>query len=231
MGGLERLAQVVARHVRVDLRGADPAVAEQLLDGAQVAAALDEMRRERVPEGVRARPSPAGPVASAWRRTRSNTPWRVIRRPRVVQHQRVALRRAAEERPPARQVAADGVARAAAARHDALAAALAEAADEAGVAVDVPRTQADELGHAQAGAVQQLERGPVAEPERRPVRVLDEPDRLLRRQRPRHLAPGPRQRHVADADRPGALAGAVAQEGARGGQPPADGGGRETLIA
>src|SRR5580765_4219700 len=44
--------------VRVSLRRAQTRVAEELLDGAQVGAALQEVRRERVPERVRADAEP-----------------------------------------------------------------------------------------------------------------------------------------------------------------------------
>src|ERR671930_141741 len=48
-----RLAHVVGRDVRVHLRRLDRGVAEHLLDASQVGAALDEMRGEGVPQGVR----------------------------------------------------------------------------------------------------------------------------------------------------------------------------------
>src|SRR4029453_17953943 len=49
VGGLE----AAPGHVGVDLRRAEIAVAEQLLDGAQVGAAVQEMRGEAVAKGVR----------------------------------------------------------------------------------------------------------------------------------------------------------------------------------
>src|SRR5436305_9724155 len=48
--GLEARLQ----HVRVNLRGRQIGVAEHHLDRAQVGAALEQMRREGVPQGVRA---------------------------------------------------------------------------------------------------------------------------------------------------------------------------------
>src|ERR1019366_7769353 len=50
---LIHLEQLRGVHMRVALGGAEARVAEQLLDGAQVGAALEEMRRERVTQGVR----------------------------------------------------------------------------------------------------------------------------------------------------------------------------------
>jgi hypothetical protein len=54
VGGVEDLAQVVGRHVRVDLGGRHVGVAEHLLHAAQVGAALQQVRGEAVPERVQA---------------------------------------------------------------------------------------------------------------------------------------------------------------------------------
>ena len=53
------LAQALGVDVAVHLRGRERGVAEQLLDRAQVGAALEQMRRERVPEPMRVRDEPA----------------------------------------------------------------------------------------------------------------------------------------------------------------------------
>ena len=45
--------QPVARHMCIDLRGADVRVAEQFLDDAKVRAVLEQMRRKTVPQHVR----------------------------------------------------------------------------------------------------------------------------------------------------------------------------------
>ena len=45
-------------HVRVALGRAEARVAEELLNRAQVGAALQQMRREGMPEGMRADPGP-----------------------------------------------------------------------------------------------------------------------------------------------------------------------------
>src|SRR5260370_1967347 len=50
------LAQMRARHVRVDLRRRDIAVAEHFLHRAQVRAALQQMRREAMTQRMRADP-------------------------------------------------------------------------------------------------------------------------------------------------------------------------------
>ena len=49
-------AEAPGAHVRVDLRRREAGVAEQLLDDAQVRAALEQVRGERVAERVRGRP-------------------------------------------------------------------------------------------------------------------------------------------------------------------------------
>src|SRR5690349_7741254 len=48
--------QVVAVDVRVQLRGGEVRVAEHFLDGAEVGATLEQVGRERVPQGVRRHP-------------------------------------------------------------------------------------------------------------------------------------------------------------------------------
>src|SRR5438309_5680967 len=59
--------QVVAVDVRVQLRGGQVRVTEHFLDGAKVGATLEQVRRERVPQGVRRHPlceprEPGGPL-------------------------------------------------------------------------------------------------------------------------------------------------------------------------
>src|SRR5438132_577667 len=66
-------AQARRAHVGVDLRRADVRVTEEGLHDAQVGAAVEEMRRERVSPHTRS-PTPA---ASAQRRTSFQTAWRV----------------------------------------------------------------------------------------------------------------------------------------------------------
>src|SRR4051812_19017080 len=51
--GMDR-TEPLDRHVRVDLGGREASVAQQLLDGAEVGAALEDVRGRRVPEAVRA---------------------------------------------------------------------------------------------------------------------------------------------------------------------------------
>src|SRR6266581_1648395 len=68
--GMKRLVhgpQVVAVDVRVQLRGGQVRVTEHFLDGAKVGTTLEQVGRERVPEGVRCHPlreprEPGGPL-------------------------------------------------------------------------------------------------------------------------------------------------------------------------
>ena len=50
---LVRFFQVCVGDMRVDLRGRNVGVAKHLLDGADVCAVLDQMRRERMPQRMR----------------------------------------------------------------------------------------------------------------------------------------------------------------------------------
>lgn len=53
MGALIRVADVAPKQVRVELRCGDIGVPEQFLDHAKIGAAIKEVRRKRVPQGVR----------------------------------------------------------------------------------------------------------------------------------------------------------------------------------
>src|SRR5438067_1598675 len=57
MGAAEDLVEVASRHLRVDLSGAQTSMTEQLLDGPEVRATLEQMGGERVPEHVRREPA------------------------------------------------------------------------------------------------------------------------------------------------------------------------------
>ena len=55
MGAVVDAAEPPSVHVAVELRGRQGAMAEKLLDRSQVGAALEQVRRERVPQPVRMR--------------------------------------------------------------------------------------------------------------------------------------------------------------------------------
>ena len=56
MGPAVDVPDPFAGQMRVELRGGDTRMPEQLLDDAQVGSALEQMRRERVAQRVRADP-------------------------------------------------------------------------------------------------------------------------------------------------------------------------------
>src|SRR6185437_3541845 len=155
-----RLAHVVGRHVRVHLGRLDAGVAEHLLHAAQVAAALEQVGGERVPQRVRRHvlgdPGLAGMLADELEHRLAGDPLAA-----VVQEEDVAALEPAQVGAAALQVDPGRLGRALAHRHDPLLRALPGAADDALGEVDVGDAQGDELGHAQAGAVEQLEHRPV----------------------------------------------------------------------
>ena len=63
VGGVIGAHELGRADVRVALGGGQPAVAQELLDHAEVRAAIEEMGGEGVPQGVRAHPAldPRGP--------------------------------------------------------------------------------------------------------------------------------------------------------------------------
>jgi hypothetical protein len=134
-------------------------MAEHLLDGAQIARRLQDMRRKRVAQGVRvhaladalahcqllqARPGPRAARCVA---------------PRIPMKEYAGIARQARSQ---RQPGGEGLQSLGADRDDALLAALAGDAHLAGLPVDVLRRQSDQFGEAQARGIGQLEHGPVA---------------------------------------------------------------------
>jgi len=101
---------------------------------------------------------------------------------------------AIEVQAPAREVAADGLGRAAPDRDDALLAALARAAHEPGVEVDTRPVEADGLADAEPRAVEELDERLIAERARRRARGgVDQPLRLCGRERAGEPAVSSRQ--------------------------------------
>src|SRR5919197_4248819 len=180
-----QLAPAPVGYVGVELGGGEVGVAEHLLDTAEVGAALEEVRRERVPEQVgmdplrlqaRARREP--PQDEERSRARERSALRVEEELRQVAP--------VEERPPAREVAAERLGRLPPDRDDPLLVALAEAADEPVLEVDAAALERDRLRDAQARAVEELGERAVAKVARlRAGGRLDEPLGLRRRERAR----------------------------------------------
>ena len=139
--------------VAVDLRRREGAVPEQLLDRAQVGAALEQVGRERVPQAMRVR-------AEAAQR-------RGVEPPAAGREEERVAGAAGELRPRPAQVARDPERRLLAERYDAVLRALAGAdVDELLLEVDVAEVEPDRLGGAQAGRVDEFDERAVAEGER-----------------------------------------------------------------
>src|SRR5690606_12193220 len=154
---LVRGLHVLGGHVRVDLRRRQVLVTEELLDEAQVRAAIEEVGREAVPEGVRrgllAQPGDLDvlveDLSNASRREAIAE---------AIQEERVGiflvdprhLRADLDETLDRRQGEASD-------RHDPLASALAARLDHLGREIDVADVERGELAHAQPGRVERLE--------------------------------------------------------------------------
>ena len=196
------LPDALARQVRVQLRGGDAGMAQQLLDHAQVRAALEQVRGETMPQRVRrhTRRQPGTLGAARWMARHASM--RPSRRPRADRNSgpprrsrsRATRRRSA--RPSASQagrtvveVALEAVEGDVADRHQPLAVALADDPHEAAVERQVLPVEPERLADAQAGRVQQLQQRPVADARG-----------LVRRRSPR-AAPPPRPRRASPAAR------------------------------
>ena len=171
--------------VRVALRRPEVGVAEHLLHGAEVRSALEEMRRERVPEEVgvdaaRLEACPIGQLAQDEKGTGAGE-----RAAACVEEELRAVA-AIEVRAAEREVPADGLGSGAPERYEALFATLAEHADDALLDCDAALLQACGLGDAKPRAVEELHERAIAECARhRAYRCVDQPFGLGRRERAR----------------------------------------------
>ena len=141
------LASPAIRDVRVALGRAEVGVAEHLLDAAEVGAALEEVRRERVAQqvGVDARRLEAGLLGEL---PQDEERAGAGQRPAAGVQEELGAIAAVEVRAAEREVAADGFGGGPAERHETFLASLAERADDASVEVDGALFEADGLGHA-----------------------------------------------------------------------------------
>ena len=142
-------------------------MSEQLLDDPQVGAALEQMRRERVAQRVRADPArQPGPSRRAV--TAAQACCRARRRPRSPRNSgpprtgATWMRASSAARGPSSQ-RRELVERHLADRHEPLLVALADHPHERAVEREVLAVEPDRLAHPQAGGVEQLEQGPVAD--------------------------------------------------------------------
>src|SRR5688572_6294179 len=169
-----RLAPAPIRNMGVELRRTEIGVAEHLLDAAEVCAALQEVRREGVPEEMRMdelglQPGRRGQPAQDEEGPTAREPAALC-----VQKELRAVP-AVEVRPAACEVAAQRLHRLGAERDDPLLVSLADAADCAPVEVYAAALETDGLAHPEAGAVQELDERAVAEaPRRRAVCGVDQ---------------------------------------------------------
>ena len=190
VAGRVDLAQPVDGDQRVDLRRRHRGVAEQFLDDADVGAAVEQVGGEGVPQRVRRdlRRSTPAPRSAADRRIdqalcRDSGPPRTLRNSAPPRTPARPVGR--QRRPGPHQVVLDGPQRVAADRDDPLLAALAGQPHRRLPAVEVVDGQPDRLGDARAGAVEQLQQRPVAQP----ARPLDRAGRLDQRHHRLHRAP------------------------------------------
>ncbi len=174
--------------VRVALGRAEVRVAEHLLHGAEVGAALEEVRREGVAEEMRMHPArlepgSVGELSQDEERTRAGE----RAAPRV--EKELGPIAAVEVRAAESEVPAYGFRCRAAERHEALLSALPEHPDDALLDSDAALLEPDGLGHAEPGAVQELDERTVAQRARRSARGgVDQSLRLRRRERARERA-------------------------------------------
>src|SRR5262249_32335552 len=155
VGGVVHAHELVGAHVGVALRRRQAAVAEELLDHAEIGAGVEQMRRERVAQRVRAH-APADPGRGGAR------PHDRVQRA----HAEPPAARVREQRAPAPaaplEIGGERAGGPAAVRHDPLLLALAEHADRLLRAVDVIEVEPGELRHPEPGGIEQLEHRGVA---------------------------------------------------------------------
>ena len=218
--------------MRVELGGGDVGVAEHLLQRAQVAAAREQVRGERVAQRVRAHlarePRRRGvaldDLVEALARQAAAA---------VVDEQPRLEAVADEPRPAAHEVDAERAGGLAADGHDPLLVALAAGAQLAAVEVEVGELELDRLRRPQAAGVHQLEQGAVAQRGRLgAVGLGEQPGDLVAREHLGQLAGLARrleQRGRVVLDQ--ALAAQVAVEGAQAGDLALQRGGRGGRLA
>jgi hypothetical protein len=159
------LPQPAPRQVRVALGRRQRRVTEQLLDDADVRTALEQVGREGVPQRVRGHVAEAGCVAARPTAVRASRAPR--RSPRVLSSSASVVRGPSSAGRPVGEVVAERVDRRLAERGDPFLRALAEQPHLALREVQGGEVERAGLGHAGAAGVQQLEQGPVPQPDRR----------------------------------------------------------------
>ena len=200
-------------------------MAEQLLDGAQVGAALEQVGGERVAQRVRRR-RPGPRRGRAQTRSRRRTSEVDSRRPGLREEQRGLAVAGSAARARALEVAGHGAQRGLTRRDDPRLRALALHAQLLGVEVDRGHVERDELLGPQARGVGDLEQRPVAQLERRRGRdAVEQRGHLVGAQHARQRGAGAWARAIRSAGL-WAIVAVLAQravEGAQGGELAGDG--------
>ena len=160
------LAASAIGDVRVALGRPEVGVAEHLLHRAEVGAALEEVRRERVAEEVRVDATRLEPGAVGELAQDQECAGAGERAAAGVQEELGPVA-AVEMRPAEREVAAHGLGGRPPERDEALLAALSEHAHDALLDRDAVLLEPDGLGHAEAGAVEELHERAIAQRARR----------------------------------------------------------------
>jgi hypothetical protein len=152
MASVIDLAQAAAVDVAVHLGCREGAVPKQLLDDAQVGAALEQMGRERMPEAMR---------------VGEKSPERARVQPSAARGEKQGILGAAGQlRSRVLQIEPNAVGRLFAERDDPLLVPFAPDANGLLFEVDVSEVEVDRLAAAQAGRVDELEQGAVSQGER-----------------------------------------------------------------
>jgi len=141
-------------------------MSEHLLDGAEVGAALEQVRRKRMAQEVRMHAArlEAGAVRQL---AKDQEGTGAGESPTAGIQEELGPVAAIEVGPAEGEVAAHGFGGGAAQRNEPLLAALAQHAHDAVLERDAVLLEADGLGDSEAGAVEELDEGPVAQRARR----------------------------------------------------------------
>ena len=191
--GLEvDLAAATVRHVRVALCRSEVRVPEHLLDGAEVGAAFEQVRGERMAEEMRV-DSP-GLEAGSFRELAQNQEGaRAGQRAAAGVQEELGSVPAVEVGAAESEVAAYGLCSRTPEGYQALLVPFAENADDPLFGHDATLRESDSLGHSEACAVEELDEGAIAKRARsRAGRRVDEAFGLGRRQCARKRSRAPR---------------------------------------
>ena len=158
--------QSINGYVCIELRCGQTLVSEELLDGPQVGAAVEEMRGERMPENVRAPLFQFGDRRDIFFHDEVD-PFRV--HPPAVRGEEdggaiLFRRRPAEQRIPPRAIGDERLFRLAAERYDTVFSPFPQDFECIMLEIDISEIELDEFAEADAASVEQFQDEPVAQP-------------------------------------------------------------------